>query len=473
MERDRKRKSVDKQKQKRNFFVFQNFQVKWMAALTVFSFLSVTALADQRLGFFHDAHGNIAGIEDPLNHNYNYQADSHESLVRFAGSAVDQTVISRNSEINWEKAKRRGKWGEVFGDTNAGVAGHSTGFARAMADLQPYPDGTGTEIRIADGSATSPEDLVKAFSDEPATSQSGERETTPTIGRDPEREDVSDLDKQAREKEARIQEEEVRKTQLKKKEEEDYDRKWTGIIQRMVDLRRQQDEINLEKLKGKQKESEQLLDAARQRTGGMLSDSDFQDRLDQMQSDFNAAKKPLDEDIARSRRSSGSIECARDFTYGGHFNFNCNCDNYVFDFSKGRCVPNKTPVGTGPIVRRFPDKSGLSDVVVNITPTILTVWDHDTEDLDRVNIFLNRQPVRINLTLRNARQNITLYLRPGNNTLEVEALNIGDPVIQKQRNIAPGNAAAVEVQGVVSGKRRQHWSLLTGQVGSLQIYYQP
>jgi hypothetical protein len=61
----------------------------------------------------------------------------------------------------------------------------------------------------------------------------------------------------------------------------------------------------------------------------------------------------------------------------------------------------------------------------------------------------------------------------GSNILEVVALNIGDPVIQKQKNLPPGNAAAVEIQGVVGGKMRQKWTLKTGDVGSMQIYYQP
>ena len=345
--------------------------------------------------------------------------------------------------------------------------------ARAMEDLQSLSGDTNHENRTAGGSASSPEDLVKAFSDEPESSRLDEGGTTPIIGRDPDQEDVSDLEKQAREIEARIQEEETRKTQARKKEEEDYDRKWTEIARAMADLRRQQDEINLEKLKGQQKQSEQLLDAAKQQTGGMLSDSDFQGRLDKMQSDFDAAKNALDEEIAHNRRSGGSIECARNFTSNGIFNFHCNCDNYVFDFSKGRCVPNQTPVGTGPIVRRTPDKSGLSDIVVHMSPTTMTVWDHGTEDLDRVNISLNGRPVRTNLTLRNARQNITLYLRPGNNTLEVEALNIGDPVIKKRLNLSGGNTAALEIQGVVSGKKRQQWTLMTWQKGYMQIYYQP
>jgi hypothetical protein len=61
----------------------------------------------------------------------------------------------------------------------------------------------------------------------------------------------------------------------------------------------------------------------------------------------------------------------------------------------------------------------------------------------------------------------------GSNILEVVVLNIGDPVIQKQKNLPPGNAAAVEIQSVVGGKMRQKWTLKTGDVGSMQIYYQP
>jgi len=494
MEREIKRKSIDQQK--RNFFVFQHFQVKWIAVLIVFFFLRITASTDQLLAFFYDAHSNIARIADPLNRTYTHQADSHGDLGRFGGSTVESAISGCTSteglrnEIESIKVPSESeieKMSSVMATVSADLAQVKTrissarsqinqkkdGFAGTMVDLQSFPGGTGREIRIADSSAITPEDLVKTFSETPTTSQSGERETIPTIGRDPDREDVSDLEKQAREKEARIRKEDVRKTQAKKKEEEDYDRKWTGIIQAIADLTRQQDEINLEKLRGKQKEAEQLLDAARHQTGGMLSDSDFQDRLDKMQSDFDAAKKALDEDIARSRWSSGPVECARDFTYDGHFNFDCNCLYYVFDFASGRCVPNKTPTGTGPIVRRTPDKSGLSDVVVNRSPTTLTVWDHGTEDLDRVNILLNRQLVRRNLTLRNTRQNIILYLRPGKNTLEVEALGTGDLEIQKRMNLPGVHAAAVEIQGVVKGKRRQQWVLMTRQKGYIQIYYQP
>ena len=404
--------------------------------------------------------------------------ESGEGFIQAANAAIINAK-SYLSQINVKKeaaASCTNEIAKLISDAVRKASSDSVDddLAKAMADLQPYPDGTGRESRTEDGSAMAPEDLAKAFSDSASTtSQLDGKEKPPTIGRDPDSGDVSDLEEQARQKEEQIREEEAIKTQARKKEEEDYDRKWTGIIQAMADLRRQQDEINLEKLKRKQKEGEQLLDAARQRTESILSDSDFQDRLDKMQSEFDAAKRAVDEQIARSRRPSGPGECATDFNYDGFFNFSCTCENYVFDFARGRCVPNKAPSGTGPIVRRTPDKSGLSDVTVNMTPTTLTVWDHGTEDLDRVKISLNRQPVRKNLTLRNARQNITLYLRPGNNTLEVEALNIGDPVIQKQKNLPPGNAAAVEIQGVVSGKRRQEWILMTGDVGTMQIYYQP
>ncbi len=117
--------------------------------------------------------------------------------------------------------------------------------------------------------------------------------------------------------------------------------------------------------------------------------------------------------------------------------------------------------------------SGLSDVTVSVSPTKLTVWDHGTEDLDRVSISLNGQVVKANVTLMKAKQALTLYLQQGINTLSVKALDEGDPEINKRLNLPRGNAAAVEIEGVVVGKRSQSWNLMTGQTGTMQITYQP
>lgn len=118
-------------------------------------------------------------------------------------------------------------------------------------------------------------------------------------------------------------------------------------------------------------------------------------------------------------------------------------------------------------------QSGLSDVTVSRSPTQITVWDHGTEDYDTVNIYLNNQLVQGNVVLRNARQSLTLYLNPGSNILTVEAVNEGDPEINRQKNLSRGNAAAIEIGGVTAGRQSQEWILYTGQTGSMNIYYQP
>ena len=54
-----------------------------------------------------------------------------------------------------------------------------------------------------------------------------------------------------------------------------------------------------------------------------------------------------------------------------------------------------------------------------------------------------------------------------------QAVNEGDPEINRQRNLPRGNAAAIEINGVTAGRQSQEWILYTGQTGSMNIYYQP
>jgi len=119
------------------------------------------------------------------------------------------------------------------------------------------------------------------------------------------------------------------------------------------------------------------------------------------------------------------------------------------------------------------DPSGLTSVTVSVSPTKLTVWDHGTEDLDKVSISLNGKVVNANVTLRKSKQVLTLYLVQGTNTLSIKALDEGDPAINKRLNLPRGNAAAVEIEGVTVGKRSQSWVLMKGQTGTMQITYQP
>jgi hypothetical protein len=149
---------------------------------------------------------------------------------------------------------------------------------------------------------------------------------------------------------------------------------------------------------------------------------------------------------------------------------------------KGQAVPDPAaapapapapPAAPPPPPNEPPGGSGLTDVTVGVTPTDMWVWDFSKEDLDRVDIFLNGQLVRGNLTILNAKQKIVLQLKPGPNTLLVRALNIGDPQLQIDWNLGPYNSAAIQIQGVKVGNAEQQWSLSDGQTGSMTITYQP
>jgi hypothetical protein len=166
--------------------------------------------------------------------------------------------------------------------------------------------------------------------------------------------------------------------------------------------------------------------------------------------------------------------CENNFYFQGYAMV-CGCDGYTFSARQNKCIPGAGG-GSGATSAQSGGQntqSGLSDVTVNRSPTQITVWDHGTEDLDTVNIYLNNQLVQGGLVLRNARQSLTLYLNPGNNVLTVEAVNEGDPEINRQRNLPRGNAAAIEISGVTGGSQSQSWTLYTGQSGTMKIYYQP
>ena len=143
----------------------------------------------------------------------------------------------------------------------------------------------------------------------------------------------------------------------------------------------------------------------------------------------------------------------------------------------GKCVKKQAPDDQQPPPSPPPQQptppSGLSDVTVNVTPTKLTVWDYSREDLDRVDIYLNNKIIETNLTIRNVKRIITISLQEGSNVLIVKALNIGDPDLQKEWNLLPYNSAAIEIEGVVVGKKSQQWTLKEGETGTMQITYQP
>lgn len=93
------------------------------------------------------------------------------------------------------------------------------------------------------------------------------------------------------------------------------------------------------------------------------------------------------------------------------------------------------------------------------SPTlILDLWDAGVEDNDSIRLYLNGQNVLDNFRLSKAKQQITLTLQPGINSLSLYALNLGD---------IPNNTAAIAING------QEKVSLNSGlQVnGTLQLIY--
>ncbi len=93
------------------------------------------------------------------------------------------------------------------------------------------------------------------------------------------------------------------------------------------------------------------------------------------------------------------------------------------------------------------------------SPTlVLDLWDAGVEDNDSIRLYLNGQNVLDHFRLSKAKQQITLTLQPGINSLSLYALNLGD---------IPNNTAAIAING------QEKVSLNSGlQVnGTLQLIY--
>ena len=122
--------------------------------------------------------------------------------------------------------------------------------------------------------------------------------------------------------------------------------------------------------------------------------------------------------------------------------------------------------GQDRILRILQDKasdSGLSDVSVNSTRITISVWDHGAEDGDLVQISLNGQIMWPQIRLAKRKTNLQLPLRPGNNLLEIKALNEGSQT---------PNTASIQIGNVTRGRSQQQWKLKTGRTGRIRMFVQ-
>lgn len=135
-------------------------------------------------------------------------------------------------------------------------------------------------------------------------------------------------------------------------------------------------------------------------------------------------------------------------------------DTHAIGLQTGSTTKNKKnyeSVGTTNI-NGASQQSGLSEVTVNVTPTLVEIWDHSEEDNDMVEVSLNGKVIYPKVILKNKKFKMILNLYDGVNKLEFKALNIGTAQI-------PKNSAAVYISDVINGSQNQKWSLNAGEVG--------
>ncbi len=102
----------------------------------------------------------------------------------------------------------------------------------------------------------------------------------------------------------------------------------------------------------------------------------------------------------------------------------------------------------------------LTDVTVGRRDVTITVWDHQNEDGDIINIYLNGKVLKSKLRLTKKKQSFRVNLSGGQNRFEVEAVNEGSQ---------PTNTATVEISNVTKGKPSQVYERKSGQKTSMNL----
>ena len=106
----------------------------------------------------------------------------------------------------------------------------------------------------------------------------------------------------------------------------------------------------------------------------------------------------------------------------------------------------------------------------------LCAWDHQSPDGDRVDVYVNGQPVFSNVELSASEEcrGITLRSNPSRNTIQVRAINVGEPALVGNPPRPNVNTAALRIRHATSGSLAPlagaEWELSTGQQQGWSVY---
>jgi len=106
----------------------------------------------------------------------------------------------------------------------------------------------------------------------------------------------------------------------------------------------------------------------------------------------------------------------------------------------------------------------IQETMTVSSPSVtLAVWDKNRVDGDEISLYLNGEPLLEEYTVSRTRKSMVLKLKPGSNTIVMQALNLGK---------VPPNTAAISVD---DGDKKKTLTLVSDlkQSGALEIIYEP
>ncbi|WP_421899414.1 hypothetical protein [Maridesulfovibrio sp.] len=236
--------------------------------------------------------------------------------------------------------------------------------------------------------------------------------------------------------------------------------KWDEALKRAEDSRLQQEQMANQKTEQlKAEAAQQLAEWKEQVKDGAMSDTEFEQKMHDMQMEHEQALAEAEEQ--RDEAIMNALLTQQ--TDPGNQDSGSSYSPYL---------PLPTPEWMKPGYDPFKPKEQplpagaqkMNPVTVSVSPTTMYIWDHGSEDGDKISIFLNGRTVRGSATIGNSKTSVQLMLRQGPNQVLIKALNEGT---------SSPNTAAIKVMNVVEGNPEQSYNLLTGKTAAMTVTYDP
>jgi hypothetical protein len=159
----------------------------------------------------------------------------------------------------------------------------------------------------------------------------------------------------------------MRKSQDKRTDRQTSEDQWEKTMSRMEADRQKQEDRIADLLKKKQEIAAQMIAQSGRQDGGMLSGSEFVDRMNELEKDYQRESQVMDDMLTRIASAQGAPGvfpgtpsgtvgatgppggCEKNFSLNADSTLFCKCPGYKFDYSLVRCVPGPGGSGSGTV----------------------------------------------------------------------------------------------------------------------------